>query len=182
MRVAMSVGAETDLTMLRAFLNNGTEPMMATDADDIAKLFKWVTMSTISRMSSVNPDDVKSFLKFDEKDLGQGDESSTKTYESKEKFSLENAESNMDLEFSDGQLSQVSFTFDIEQDANTWIQKEVDELNSLYGGGIATGLGNQIYQWQGEQDTVLQLTAFTEGDESATVILSVASMEYSIGS
>ncbi len=61
-------------------------------------------------------------------------------------------------------------------------KKEVDELNSLYGGGIATGLGNQIYQWQGEQDTVLQLTAFTEGDESATVILSVASMEYSIGS
>ena len=51
----------------------------------------------------------QSFLKFDEKDLGQGDESSTKTYESKEKFSLENAESNMDLEFSDGQLSQVSF-------------------------------------------------------------------------
>lgn len=38
----------------------------------------------------------QSFLKFDEKDLGQGDESSTKTYESKEKFSLENAESNMD--------------------------------------------------------------------------------------
>ena len=69
-----------------------------------------------------------------------------------------------------------------DRDANTWIQKEVDELNSLYGGGIATGLGNQIYQWQGEQDTVLQLTAFTEGDESATVILSVASMEYSIGS
>ena len=101
----------------------------------------------------------QSSLKFDEKDLGQGDESSTKTYESKEKFSLENAESNMDLEFSDGQLSQVSFTFDIEQDANTWIQKEVDELNSLYGGGIATGLGNQIYQWHGEQDTVLQLTA-----------------------
>lgn len=57
----------------------------------------------------------------------------------------------MDLEFSDGQLSQVSFTFDIEQDANTWIQKEVDELNSLYGGGIATGLGNQIYQWQGSR-------------------------------
>lgn len=64
--IPISVGAETDLTMLRAFLNNGTEPMMATDADDIAKLFKWVTMSTISRMSSVNPDDVKSFLKFDD--------------------------------------------------------------------------------------------------------------------
>ncbi len=65
MRVAMSAGVETDLTMLSAFLNNGTEPMMAADADDIVKLFKWVTMSTISRMSSVNPDDVKSFLKFD---------------------------------------------------------------------------------------------------------------------
>lgn len=65
MRVAMSVGAGTDLTMLRAFLDNGTEPMMATDAEDIAKLFKWVTMSTIIRMSSVNPDDVRSFLKFD---------------------------------------------------------------------------------------------------------------------
>lgn len=32
----------------------------------VRKLFKWVTMSTISRMSSVNPDDVKSFLKFDD--------------------------------------------------------------------------------------------------------------------
>ncbi len=123
----------------------------------------------------------QSSLKFEEKDLGQGDESSTKTYESKENFSLENTESNMDLEFSDGQLSQVSFCFKIEKDADAWIQKEVDELNSLYGGGIASGLGNQIYQWKGEQDTVLQMTAFTEG-ESATVVLCVASMEYSIGS
>lgn len=64
MRVAMSVDSGTDISMLKAFLNNGTEPMLAADADDIAKLFKWVTMSTISRMSSVNPDDVKSFLKF----------------------------------------------------------------------------------------------------------------------
>ncbi len=39
--------------------------MLATDADEIAKLFKWVTMSTISRMTSANPDDIKSFLKFD---------------------------------------------------------------------------------------------------------------------
>lgn len=66
MRVAMSVGAGTDMAMLKAFLNNGTDPMMATDASDISKLFKWVTMSTISRMSSVNPDDIKSFLKFDD--------------------------------------------------------------------------------------------------------------------
>ncbi len=68
MRVAMSVDKDTDITMLKAFLNNGTEPMLATDANDIAKVFKWVTMSTISRMTSVNPDDIKSFLKFDDDD------------------------------------------------------------------------------------------------------------------
>lgn len=65
MRVAMSVDEATDLNMLRAFLNNETEPMQATNANDIAKMFKWVTMSTISRMSSTDPDNVQSFLKFD---------------------------------------------------------------------------------------------------------------------
>lgn len=68
LRVAINVEGGTDLNMLRAFLNNGTEPMMAADADGIAKLFKWITMSTISRMSSVNPNDIKSFLKFDDDD------------------------------------------------------------------------------------------------------------------
>lgn len=68
LRVAMSVDEGTDLNMLKAFLNNGTEPMLATDADDISKLFKWITMSTISRMSSVNPDDVQSFLRFEDDD------------------------------------------------------------------------------------------------------------------
>lgn len=66
LRVAINVEGGTDLNMLRAFLNNGTEPMMAADADGIAKLFKWITMSTISRMSSVNPNDIKSFLKFED--------------------------------------------------------------------------------------------------------------------
>ena len=61
----MSVDPSTDLNMLRAFLNNETEPMQATDANEISKLFKWVTMSTISRMSSSDPDNVQSFLKFD---------------------------------------------------------------------------------------------------------------------
>ena len=65
MRIAMSVDSSTDLNMLRAFLDNGSEPMQATDANDIAKLFKWVTMSTISRMSSAAPDNVKSFLKIE---------------------------------------------------------------------------------------------------------------------
>lgn len=67
-RIAMSVDDATDLNMLRAFLNNGTEPMKATNAGDIAKVFKWITMSTVSRMSSTNPDNVQSFLKFDTSD------------------------------------------------------------------------------------------------------------------
>lgn len=68
MRIAMSVDDATDLNMLRAFLNNGTEPMKATNADEIAELFKWITMSTVSRMSSSNPNNIKSFLKFDSTD------------------------------------------------------------------------------------------------------------------
>ena len=116
----------------------------------------------------------QSSLKFDEKDLGQTKDSA-KTYTSEEEFSLENEKANMDLEFSDDQLNQVSFTFEIEKDAKEWIQKEVDELNSLYGSG-------EIYQWKGEQNTVLQMTAFSKNDEKATVILSVASFEYSVGS
>ena len=68
MRIAMSVDDATDLNMLRAFLNNGTEPMKATNASDIATVFKWITMSTVSRMSSTNPDNVQSFLRFDTSD------------------------------------------------------------------------------------------------------------------
>ena len=54
----------------------------------------------------------QSFLKFDEKDLGQGDESSTKDIrEQKKNFPWKMQNLTLDLEFSDGQLSQVSFTF-----------------------------------------------------------------------
>ena len=58
--------------------------------------------------------------------------------------------------------------------------KEVDELNSLYGDVETTGLDNQTYQWSGEQNTVLQMVVSSKNDEKATVILSVASFEYSI--
>ena len=110
----------------------------------------------------------QSSLKFDEKDLGQTQDSA-KTYTSEE-------------ELSNDQLNQVSFTFYLEKDAKEWIQKEVDELNSLYGDVETTGLDNQTYQWSGEQNTVLQMVVFSKNDEKATVILSVASFEYSIGS
>ena len=120
----------------------------------------------------------QSSLKFDEKDLGQTQDSA-KTYTSEEELSLDNAKANMNLEFSNDQLNQVSFTFYLEKDAKEWIQKEVDELNSLYGDVETTGLDNQTYQWSGEQNTVLQMVVFSK---NATVILSVASFEYSIGS
>ena len=123
----------------------------------------------------------QSSLKFDEKDLGQTQDSA-KTYTSEEELSLDNAKANMNLEFSNDQLNQVSFTFYLEKDAKEWIQKEVDELNSLYGDVETTGLDNQTYQWRGEQNTVLQMVVFSKNDEKATVILSVASFEYSIGS
>ena len=122
-----------------------------------------------------------SVVKFDEKDLGQTQDSA-KTYTSEEELSLDNAKANMNLEFSNDQLNQVSFTFYLEKDAKEWIQKEVDELNSLYGDVETTGLDNQTYQWSGEQNTVLQMVVFSKNDEKATVILSVASFEYSIGS
>ena len=106
----------------------------------------------------------QSSLKFDEKDLGQTQDSA-KTYTSEEELSLDNAKANMNLEFSNDQLNQVSFTFYLEKDAKEWIQKEVDELNSLYGDVETTGLDNQTYQWSGEQNTVLQMVVFSKNDE-----------------
>ena len=68
MRVALSVDSATDLNMLSAFLNNGSKPMAANDAADIAKAFQWITMSSISRMTSTNPNDIQSFLKWEDED------------------------------------------------------------------------------------------------------------------
>lgn len=68
MRVALSVDSATDLNMLSAFLNNGSKPMEANDAVDIAKAFRWITMSSISRITSTNPNDIQSFLKWEDED------------------------------------------------------------------------------------------------------------------
>ena len=68
MRVALSVDSATDLNMLSAFLNNGSKPMAANDAADIAKAFQWITMSSINRMTSTNPNDIQSFLKWKDED------------------------------------------------------------------------------------------------------------------
>jgi len=55
-RLAMGIGSDADIEMLKAFVNNPEVPVIkAKDASGISAFFKWVTMSTISRMNSVNP-------------------------------------------------------------------------------------------------------------------------------
>lgn len=66
MRIAVSVDAATDLNMLSAFLDNGNKPIPANDAADIVKVFNWITMSSICRMASSNPNDIQSFLKWED--------------------------------------------------------------------------------------------------------------------
>ena len=55
-RLAMGIGQDADIEMLKAFIKNPEIPVIkARDASGISAFFKWVTMSTISRMNSVNP-------------------------------------------------------------------------------------------------------------------------------
>ena len=55
-RLAMGIGQDANIEMLKAFVNNPEIPVIkAKDASGISAFFKWVTMSTISRMNSVNP-------------------------------------------------------------------------------------------------------------------------------
>lgn len=60
-RLALGIGEDADTEMLKAFINNPEVPVIkAKDASGIAKFFRWVTMSTVSRMHSVNPNDIES--------------------------------------------------------------------------------------------------------------------------
>lgn len=57
-RLALGIGADVDCEMLKAFINNPEIPVIkANDAIGITKFFRWVTMSTIARMNSVNPNE-----------------------------------------------------------------------------------------------------------------------------
>lgn len=56
-RLALGIGADADFEMLRKYINNPEIPVIRVkDASGITKFFKWVTMSTVARMNSVNPD------------------------------------------------------------------------------------------------------------------------------
>lgn len=72
-RLALGIGADADFEMLKKFINNSEIPVIkANDASGVAKFFKWVTMSTIARMNSVNPNatsTVVPIFDMDEEDI-----------------------------------------------------------------------------------------------------------------
>ncbi len=55
-RLALCIGEDADIDMLKAFIDNEKIPVIrAKDISGITKFFKWVTMSTVARMNSINP-------------------------------------------------------------------------------------------------------------------------------
>ncbi len=72
-RLALGIGEDADADMLNAFIDNPEIPVIKTrDASGIAKFFRWVTMSTVARMSSVNPNEtavVAPLFDIDEEDI-----------------------------------------------------------------------------------------------------------------
>lgn len=63
LRLAMGIGSDADNDMLKAFVNNSSIPVFKSkDAAGIQSFFKWVTMSTVSRMTSANPNNTDSIL------------------------------------------------------------------------------------------------------------------------
>lgn len=72
-RLALGIGADADFGMLKEFINNPEIPVIkANDASGITKFFRWVTMSTVARMNSVNPNSastVAPMFDMDEEDI-----------------------------------------------------------------------------------------------------------------
>ena len=58
-RLAMGIGDDADMAMLKAFVKNNQIPVIKSNsAKGIASFFHWVTMSTIARATSVAPNNV----------------------------------------------------------------------------------------------------------------------------
>ena len=68
-RWALGIGQDADYLMLQKFLgeNSGKKVFDASVAKEISKFFKFVTMSTIARSKSTNPNDTIDFAKLEEK-------------------------------------------------------------------------------------------------------------------
>lgn len=57
-RLALGIGSDADLNMLKAFIDNPEIPVIkARDIEGISKFFRWVTLSTVARMNSINPNE-----------------------------------------------------------------------------------------------------------------------------
>jgi imidazole glycerol phosphate synthase subunit HisF len=55
----MGIGSDADMAMLKAFVKNNQIPVIKSNgAKGIARFFRWVTMSTIARATSVAPNNV----------------------------------------------------------------------------------------------------------------------------
>lgn len=58
-RMALGIGEDADIDMLKSFIDNPEIPVIKTkDAPGITKFFRWVTMSTVARMTSINPNEI----------------------------------------------------------------------------------------------------------------------------
>ena len=58
-RLALGIGEDADTEMLKTFIDNPDVPVIKIkDAAGITKFFRWVTMSTVARMHSINPNDI----------------------------------------------------------------------------------------------------------------------------
>ncbi len=58
-RLALGIGIDADFDMLKDYVNCPEIPVIkATDISGITKFFQWVTMTTIVRINSVNPNEV----------------------------------------------------------------------------------------------------------------------------
>ncbi len=72
-RLALGIGDDAETDMLKAFIDNPEIPVIKTrDASGITKFFRWVTMSTVARMTSVNPNEtsvVAPIFDIDDEDI-----------------------------------------------------------------------------------------------------------------
>ena len=58
-RKALGIGENAEIDMLKSFIDNPEIPVIKTkDASGITKFFRWVTMSTVARMTSINPNEI----------------------------------------------------------------------------------------------------------------------------
>lgn len=72
-RLAMGIGNDADMAMLKAFVKNDQIPVIKSNgAKGIASFFRWVTMSTIARAASTTPNNtsvIAPITLMDEEDI-----------------------------------------------------------------------------------------------------------------